>query len=43
MTNEVVGRDDRIRQLIPFEPIDYDASVLCALGERARAKARDRR
>ncbi|HEX3781599.1 MAG TPA: NAD(P)H-binding protein [Pseudonocardiaceae bacterium] len=43
MTNEVVVRDDRIRQLIPFEPMDYDAAVLCALGERARAKARDRR
>jgi uncharacterized protein YbjT (DUF2867 family) len=42
MTNEVVVRDDRIRQLIPFEPMDYDAAVLCALGERAKAKARNR-
>ncbi len=37
MSNEVVVRDDSIRTLVPFEPMDYDASVLQALGERARA------
>ena len=36
--NEVVVRDGQIRSLIPFEPMDYDAAVLAALGERARAK-----
>jgi hypothetical protein len=38
MTNEVVVRDDSIRRLVDFEPMDYDAAVLQALGERARAK-----
>jgi uncharacterized protein YbjT (DUF2867 family) len=37
MTNEVVVRDDSIRELIQFEPMDYDAAVLRALGERAKA------
>jgi uncharacterized protein YbjT (DUF2867 family) len=37
MSNEVVVRDDSIRALIPFEPMDYDDAVLAALGERARA------
>jgi hypothetical protein len=37
MGNEVVVRDDRIRRLVPFEPMDYDSAVLAALGERARA------
>ena len=37
MSNEVIVRDDSIRRLIPFEPIDYDEAVLLALGERARA------
>jgi len=36
MSNEVVVRDDSIRTLVPFEPMDYDAAVLQALGERAR-------
>ena len=36
MTNEVVVRDDSIRQLVPFEPMDFDSAVLAALGERAR-------
>ena len=36
MTNEVVVRDSSIRELVPFEPMDYDESVLQALGERAR-------
>jgi len=38
MSNEVVVRDDSIRRLVPFEPMDYDTAVLQALGERARAK-----
>lgn len=37
MDNEVVVRDDAIRRVIPFEPMDYDAAVLQALGERAAA------
>jgi uncharacterized protein YbjT (DUF2867 family) len=37
MSNEVVVRDASIRTLVPFEPMDYDAAVLTALGERARA------
>lgn len=37
MINEVVVRDDSIRELVPFEPMDYDSAVLQALGERARA------
>ena len=38
MTNEVVVRDDSIRQVVPFEPMDFDSAVLEALGERARAR-----
>jgi hypothetical protein len=38
MTNEVVVRDDSIRRLVDFEPMDYDSAVLQALGERAKAK-----
>lgn len=37
MTNEVVVHDDSIRELVPFEPLDYEEAVLRALGERARA------
>lgn len=37
MSNEVVVRDDSIRELVPFEPMGYDAAVLAALGERAAA------
>ncbi|HST67571.1 MAG TPA: NAD(P)H-binding protein [Mycobacteriales bacterium] len=37
MSNEVVVRDASIRELVPFEPMDYDAAVLTALGERAAA------
>ena len=40
MSNEVVVRDDSIRRLVPFEPMDYDDAVLRALGERARAGRR---
>ncbi len=43
MTNEVVVRDDRIRRLVPFEPMDYDTAVLHALGERAKEKAQAHR
>jgi uncharacterized protein YbjT (DUF2867 family) len=38
MSNEVVVRDDTIRRLVPFEPMDYDSAVLAALGERAKAR-----
>jgi uncharacterized protein YbjT (DUF2867 family) len=38
MTNEVVVRDDSIRELVPFEPMDYDTAVLKALGERAKQR-----
>jgi uncharacterized protein YbjT (DUF2867 family) len=38
MTNEVVVRDDSIRRLVPFEPMDYDTAVLKALAERAKER-----
>lgn len=38
MTNEVIVRDSSIRELVPFEPMDYDQAVLAALGERASAR-----
>ncbi len=38
LRNEVVVHDDRIRELVPFEPMDYDRAVLEALGQRARRK-----
>ena len=37
MSNEVVVRDDSIRELVPLTPLDYDDAVLQALGERAKA------
>jgi uncharacterized protein YbjT (DUF2867 family) len=40
MSNEVIVRDDSIRSLVPFEPMDYDSAVLTALGERAKARKR---
>ena len=40
MSNEVVVRDAGIRELVGFEPMDYDDAVLRALGERARAGRR---
>ena len=40
MINEVVVREDSIRELVRFEPMDFDAAVLAALGERARAQRR---
>jgi uncharacterized protein YbjT (DUF2867 family) len=42
MTNEVVVRDQSIRDLIPFDPMPYDDAVRKALAERARAKRGDR-
>jgi uncharacterized protein YbjT (DUF2867 family) len=39
MPNEVVVRDDSIRRIVPFEPMDYDAAVMAALGARARRRA----
>jgi uncharacterized protein YbjT (DUF2867 family) len=42
MINEVVVREDSIRELVPFSPMDFDAAVLTALGERARARAQVR-
>jgi uncharacterized protein YbjT (DUF2867 family) len=35
MINPVIVRDDSIRALVSFEPMDYDRAVLQALGERA--------
>lgn len=40
MSNEVVVRDDSIRELVGFAPMSYDDAVLRALGERARAGRR---
>ncbi len=43
MANEVIVREDSIRRLVPFQPLDYDQAVLLALGDRAkmrRARAR---
>ena len=37
MSNEVIVRDESIRELVPFSPLDYDDAVLQALGERAKA------
>jgi uncharacterized protein YbjT (DUF2867 family) len=38
MTNEVIVRDNSIRDLIPFEPMPYDDAVRQALSERRQAK-----
>jgi uncharacterized protein YbjT (DUF2867 family) len=40
MTNEVVVTDEAIRDVVPFEPVDYDEMVLRALIERARERRR---
>lgn len=37
MVNEVVVRDGRIRQVVAFEPMDFDSAVLRALDERRGA------
>jgi uncharacterized protein YbjT (DUF2867 family) len=36
MTTEVVVRDDAIRRVVEFEPMDYDSAALAALGAKAR-------
>ena len=40
MSNEVLVRDESIRELVDFEPMSYDDAVLAALGERAREARR---
>lgn len=40
MVNEVVVRENAIRELVPFEPMGYEDMVLAALGERARERQR---
>ena len=40
MTNEVIVRDNSIRDLIPFEPMPYDDAVRKALSERRQASGR---
>ena len=42
MTNEVIVRDQSIRDLIPFDPMPYDDAVRKALRERHQAKRADR-
>ena len=37
MSNEVIVRNEGIRELVPFKPMDYDDAVLAALGEWAKA------
>jgi uncharacterized protein YbjT (DUF2867 family) len=37
MTNEVIVEDTRIRHVVPFQPIGFDAAVGQALGERRGA------
>ena len=34
MTNEVIVEDDRIREVVPFEPMSFDEAVRLALAER---------
>lgn len=38
MNNEVVVRDDAIREVVPFEPMGYDDMVKVALADRLRAE-----
>jgi hypothetical protein len=38
MTNEVIVRDQSIRDLVPFDPVPYDEAVRKTFGERAQAK-----
>ncbi|MBF6333038.1 NAD(P)H-binding protein [Nocardia transvalensis] len=38
MANETVVRDNSIRDVVPFEPMDYDEAILRALGQRAKAR-----
>jgi uncharacterized protein YbjT (DUF2867 family) len=39
MSNEVIVRDDRIKRLVPFEPMGYDDAVRTALAERDAERA----
>jgi hypothetical protein len=39
MTNEVIVRDQSIRDLIPIQPMGYDDAVRAALRERRQAQA----
>ena len=39
MSNEVIVRENSIRELIPFEPMNYDAAVLAALRTRRAASS----
>ena len=38
MTNEVIVKDDSIREVVPFEPMGYDDMVREALADRLRAQ-----
>ena len=38
MDNEVVVKDDSIREVVPFETMGYDDMVREALADRLRAK-----
>jgi uncharacterized protein YbjT (DUF2867 family) len=40
MTNEVIVRDNSIRELVPIEPMTYDDAVRRALDDRARQRNR---
>ncbi|WP_300677475.1 NAD(P)H-binding protein [Nocardioides sp.] len=39
MTNAVVVHDTAIREVVPFEPMSYEAAVQIALAERTQARA----
>ena len=34
MTNEVIVEDDRIREVVPFDPLGFDEAVRLALADR---------
>jgi hypothetical protein len=40
MVNEVVVRDDSIRDVVPLEPMGYDEAARIALAERHRPRRR---
>ena len=42
MTNEVIVRDQSLRDLIPFDPMPYDDAVRAALSERRQTQRGDR-
>ena len=41
MTNEVIVRDESIRELVPIQPMSYDDAVRAALRERREAQQAD--